>query len=418
MSRGILRPVALAILAFAIAIPVYATGDRPPINVRVKNPDRLGHNGILLSGQWALVLEFEVQGAVGIVDDGIDKGINNSALILRDPDGCINMQGWIAPGNPLNPIEGCTGPVDETFVRFTPDPLDTPGVSDTSGNTGIIDLQNALQDDAYDPGNLANLNRQYFDNGFGGAPSAFVGVGTEDATANPIDGYGYGVNDDFPGLYIWADIGTGRVTDESLDFVPDPDTTANKLRNMAGLVNGVFYTQLANWDRTSIVAVLNVDRGVLEPIIHFDFIDVNMDFGESSVGFLRSIDGGPVETILFPDSTPRDQDAAYEEVFASLEPFEVILRVAVVEGNAKPFIQDLDFNGKFNRRDIEMMGHTLLSDVQRYRVRAIQPEAIDTGPFKCPNGRVFKEGRLVETDTDPGIGCSTGSARSIVRPPR
>ena len=64
-----------------------------------------------------------------------------------------------------------------------------------------------------------------------------------------------------------------------------------------------------------------------------------------------------------------------------------------------------------------MMGHTLLSDVQRYRVRAIQPEAIDTGPFKCPNSSVFKEGRL-DTNADFGIGCSTGSARSIVRPPR
>ena len=157
MSRGILRLFVVAILTFALAIPVYATGDRPPINVRVKNPDRLGHDGILLSGQWVLVLEFEVQGAIGLVDDGLDKGINNSALILSDPDGCINMQGWVAPGNPLNPIEGCTGPVDETFVRFTPDPLDTPGVSDTTGNTGIIDLQNALQDDGYDPANLANL---------------------------------------------------------------------------------------------------------------------------------------------------------------------------------------------------------------------------------------------------------------------
>jgi len=121
--------------------------------------------------------------------------------------------------------------------------------------------------------------------------------------------------------------------------------------------------------------------------------------------------------INFPDATPRGQNAAYDEVFASLTPYTVTISAAVVEGEARPFIQDLDGNGVFNKKDLVLVGHTLLSNVVNYKVRAIQFEALDTGFFECPSAQIFKEARL-DSDTDGSIGCSTGSARSIVRPPR
>jgi hypothetical protein len=134
-------------------------------------------------------------------------------------------------------------------------------------------------------------------------------------------------------------------------------------------------------------------------------------------GQMFQLDGGPIVQINFPDATPRGQNAAYDEVFASLTAYEVIISAAVVQGDAKPFIQDLDANGIFNKKDLILAGHTLLSNVVNYKVRAIQREAIDTGSFECPSTQIFKEAKL-DTDTDGSIGCSTGSARSIVRPPR
>jgi len=406
-------------LAMLLATSALAGGFvERPINIKVKSPDRLGTTGVLLSGDWQLVLEFEVAGAIGIVDQTFLKNSNtNMALILRDEEDRIHMQDWFAPGEPGSAIEGCAGTRNETFVRFTPDMVDKNGVAESGGLDGIEVFQLALQDDAYDASNLANLNKQYFSITSTSAPSSFVGPATESIT-QPLDGYGYGVNDDFPGLYIWAEIGTAIVTDLDFNPIPDPITGANKLRNMAGLVNSISYTQLTRNDKTSIVAVMNVERGVLEPVVQFDFINVDTGDGTSSTGFLKRLDGGPVETVLFPDTTPRGQNAAYTEVLNSLEPYEVIVRVAVVEGDALPFVQDLDGNGKFNRRDIELAGHTLLSDVQRFRLRAIQYEALDSGvAFDCPDTRVFKEIEL-DSDPDSGIGCSTGSARSVVRPPR
>jgi hypothetical protein len=402
-----------------MATPIVAAAQtEAPINIRVKSPDRLGDTGVLLSGDWQLILEFEVVGAVGVVDQSfIPNSTTNMALILRDEDDCIHMQDWFAPGDPSFAIEGCAGARNETFVRFAPDMFDKIGVAELGGLDGIDAFQTLLQDDAYEVSEIANLDRQYFVSSSTGTPSKFVGAITESTTA-PLDGYGYGVNDDFPGLYIWAEIGTGIVTDVNFNPVADPETGAFKLRNMAGLVNSISYTQLAKDDKTSLVAVMNVERGVLEPIIQFDFINVSTVDGTSSTGFLKRLDGGPVETVLFPDTTPRGQTDAFTELFSSLEPYEVVVRAAVVEGDAKPFIQDLDGNGKFNRKDILLAGHTLLSDVQRFKVRAIQYEALDTGlGFECPATNIFKE---VELDSDPdfGIGCSTGSARSVVRPPR
>lgn len=402
-----------------MAMPIVAAAQaETPVNIKVKSPDKLGTTGVLLSGDWQLVLEFEVVGAIGIVDQSfIPNSKTNMALILRDEDDCIHMQDWFAPGDPASAIEGCAGVRNETFVRFTPDMNDNIGVAESGGLDGIDAYQTELQDDAYVLSDIANLDRQYFVSSSTASPSKFVGVTTE-STTQLLDGYGYGVNDDFPGLYIWAEIGTGIVTDVNFNPVTDPITSAYKLRNMAGLVNSISYTQLAKNDKTSIVAVMNVERGVLEPIIQFDFISVSTTDGSSSTGFLKRVDGGPVETVLFPDTTPRFQNDAYTEVFNSLEPYEVVVKVVVVEGDAQPFVQDLDGNGKFTKQDIILAGHTLLSGVKRFKLRAIQYEALDTGlGFECPATNIFKE---LELDTDPdfGIGCSTGSARSVVRPPR
>ncbi len=406
----------LATLSFLmIATAANAT---TPITLKVKNPDLLGSTGILLSGDWVFVLELEVQAAIGIVDeDFVPNETANMALVIRDPDTCINMQDWIAPGDPGVSVEPCSTPQNETFIKFSADLIDAPGVAESISGNGVFELQLALRDDAFDPLNLANLNRQYYDSRLSTlGPGSGVGVLTENST-NPADSFGHGANDDLPGLYVWAAIGTNIVTDEFLNPVNDPVTGARKLRNMAGLFNTVSYTQLAANNITSIVTSMNVERGVLEPIVQFDFVAVDPFDGTTSVGFLRQLDGGPIVQINFPDATPRGQNAAYEAVFNSLAPYEVIISAAVVQGDAKPFIQDLDGNGVFNKRDLILAGHTLLSNVVNYKVRAIQREALDTGGFECPSTRIYKEAKL-DTDTDGSIGCSTGSARSIVRPPR
>ena len=405
-----LRRYAFTLIALVL-LPGLALADRP-ISIKVKNPDRLGPDDVLLAEDWSLVLEFEAVGAIGIVDDGQRPEDTNKAWILRDPDGCINMAGWIAPGNPGSAIEGCAGGVDETWVRFTPDSADLQGVSDSRG---ILDLLQALQDDAYDPSNLGNLNKQYFKALATSTASGSIGPSTENVLENQEDGYGYGVNDDFPGLYIWAEIGTGVVTDEFLNPILN-GVGGKKLRNMAGLVSTISYTQASAGDRSSLVAILNVQRGVLEPVVQVDY-EIDPSSGLPINSFERRLDSGPVESFTF--DTPGDlqsQTEAYEALFATLEPYQVVLKAVVVEGDAEPFLEDLNGNGVVGAGDLILAGHTLLSDVLRVRVRAIQPEALDTGFFECGNARMIKNADL---DGDgQTFFCSTGSARSIVRRPR
>ena len=226
MARYTLSAILLAALLLFSFQPAFAQ-DEMPITIRIQNPDGLGTDGVLLSAGWTLVLEFEVEDAIGVVDNGRRPDEVNMAWILRDPDDCIDMRDWISPGNPSAAIEGCSSAApDETYVRFTPDFLDAVGISESFDSNGILEYQEALQDDAYDANNLANLNRQYFSSGFStSVPGAFVGATTESST-EPEDGYGYGVNDDFPGLYVWAEIGTGIVTEVFLNPLADPDTGA------------------------------------------------------------------------------------------------------------------------------------------------------------------------------------------------
>ena len=418
--RGKYAPrLLLALCALLLAGGAGATESEiadPPIKVKIKNPDGLKQDGVLLTDYWALVLELEIAGAVGIVDEDLPREISNKALILdAGPDPCIDMAGWVEPGQPFSYESGCSGP-DETFIKFTPDDIDRPGLQDSGGSLGSIDdaMRLRLQDDAYNPAGVGVLNKQYIQLPFSPAPSGFVGPSTE-SFVELSDGYGYGVNDDLPGLMIWADVGTGKVALPNMDPYVDSATGGRRLRNMAGLVSSVFYTQLAKNDTSSLVAVMNVTRGVLEPIVQVDFNAV--DFSAGGPGFELRLDDGPIQHYDFSTPGPKFQDDAWREVFAVLQPFEVFVYAAVVDGQAGEFIDDLDNNGKFNRVDLELAGYELLSNVRRYRVRAIQEEALESGPFECPEERIYKEVRL-DSDTDGSVGCSTGNARSITRPPR
>jgi hypothetical protein len=93
----------------------------------------------------------------------------------------------------------------------------------------------------------------------------------------------------------------------------------------------------------------------------------------------------------------------------------VTVRAVIVEGQAPSFIDDLDGNGVYTSRDLQLAGYTLLSNQATLQIHAIQNDVLsEFVPFKCPAA-------ILAGDLDgnglTGYSCNTGNARSIRRPP-
>lgn len=398
--------VLIATLLFA---PITAwTGDRDdhdrdlPLHLTIQAPQPGRFEGLTTTAGWSLVLRIEAPHSVAIVETPEEPTQpigRREALVLADPDGCLDLRNF-----PITragtPYEDCNGP-DETFMEFTTERIDTFDLLDSQ--TGNFQLRALLVDQPFVTGAL--LNKPYLRNTAG----KINAVQRPQTGGDLLDGYGFGSDDDLPGLVVMTDIGAARVFDANFDRVG-----AGAIRNMGGFINSVSQELRTKDGGSAIVATMPVLGGMFEPIAMFD-LDVDAD----GVDYLRRLESGPVEAFQFL-APPKNADEVLADISSTYGPFKLELRAVIVEGVAPMFIEDKNGDGRFTADDLRKMGYRLQSN--EVRLRALVD--FDILLTKTVAGRTCPPPSLVYRDLDGNgrdgaITCSgSGGAGRIRRVPQ
>jgi hypothetical protein len=342
---------------------------------------------------WPLTLRLSSNGELGIgrpfVTPYFPQFGDFGFIVFADPDGCPSFDAINAP---------CPGGVDETMLEFWAD-MDRAGVSNPHGN---VDRLVALTESGgggspkvftYDANSgLNNLLVRYgpFVGGndtmalrcVGGRLAIYPGspcLSDADCTSGtscrqvPLDadGFGYGADDDAPGLALFSDTGVGLVLDEG--FNPGQPRQS---RNLAGLVHSVAYELNDATSKTSVQVHLNVPGsrtvgaplsagpfipalsplGLFTPAVLADFcVGDPQSCNINGAGLVR-IDGGPLT----------DMTAAEVGVFLNSQ--VVTLRAFVVNGTAPSLLADLNGDGFVGAKDAVLAGYSLLSGEKTFRL--------------------------------------------------
>ena len=393
----------MALLAL-VPVPGYAGDDRqhPPAHITIHGPNAGNFEGLTTTTGWSLVLRIEVPDSVAIVESPEEPTQpvgRREAVIFQDPDGCIDMRHFPII-NAGTPYEECSGP-DESFIEFTTERFDNFDVADS--NTGNFQVRDILVDDVFAPGVL--LNKPFLLNTAG----SIVAVPRPQTGADLKDGFGYGPDDDLPGLVIMADIGAARVFDEDFDRAP-----RGVIRNMGGFINSVSQELLTRRGGSAITAWMQMISGMVEPIVLID-LDVDAD----GVDYLRRLESGPVQTFQFI-APPQDDDDILFDISSTYAPFELDLRVVLVEGVAPTFIHDKNRDGRFTAADLRRMGYKVLSNEARLRL----VQDLDVLVTETISGRTCPPPSLIYRDldgngADGAITCGgSGGAIRIRRKPQ
>ena len=387
-------------------VPTDATaGDGPhqdlPVHISIGGPNSGNFQGFLTPTGWALELRIEAPDSVAIVESPEEPTQpigRREAIVLTDPDGCIDMRHFpiIRAGTPY---EDCAGP-DETFLEFTTERFDNFDVADS--NTGNFQIRDRLIDDAFTAGTL--LNKPYIRNTAGN----IVAVPRPQTGGNLKDGFGFGPDDDLPGLVIMADIGAARAFDENFDR-----TQGKFIRNMGGFVISVSQELVTKRGGSAVAAWMQVIAGMFEPIALFD-----LDVDDPAVDYLRRLESGPVEAFNFV-APPQNDNDILRDISSTYGTYPLDLRAVVVEGVAPTFIEDKNGDGRFTAADLRKMGYNVISNEARLRV-VLSFDVLVSETF---TGRTCPPASLIYRDLDGNgrdgaITCSgTGGATRVRRPP-
>lgn len=373
---------------------------KPPIRLTIQAPDN-GHNhGLTTNTGWSLVLRIDAPDAVAIVETPEEPTQpigRREAIVLEDPDGCLDLRNFPIT-NPGRPYQDCNGP-DETILEFTTERFDTFDLADS--NTGNFQVRNQLLDESFIAGAL--LNKPYLRNTAG----TVVAVPRPQTGGALLDGYGFGPDDDLPGLVLMSNLGAARAFDENFDRVPF------FIRNMAGLVNTVSQELKTSRGGSALVATMQVAAGMFEPIALVD-LDVDAD----GVDYLRRRESGPVQAFQFL-APPKNNDDVLRDITSSYSPFDIDVRAVLVEGVAPTFIEDKNRDGRYTATDLKLMGYRLLSNEVRLR----QTVEFDLAVTETVSGRTCPPASLIYRDLDGNgrdgaITCSgSGGAGRIRRVP-
>ena len=373
---------------------------RAPVQLTIQAPDS-GHNaGVTTNTGWSLVLRMEAPDAEAIVETPEEPTQpigRREAIVLTDPDGCIDMRNFsiLHAGTPY---QDCNGP-DETFLEFTTERFDTFDLADS--NTGNFQVRDRLIDEAFVPGVL--LNKPYVRNTAG----SIVAVARPQTGGTLLDGYGFGPDDDLPGLVVMSNLGAARVFDENFDRVP------HFIRNMAGFVNGVSQELKTHRGGPALVATMQIAAGMFEPVTLLD-----LDVDAPGVDFLGRRDSGPVRAFQFL-APPAGNDDILREITSVYSPYEIDVRAVLVEGVAPTFIEDKNRDGRYTAADLKLMGYRLLSNEVRLR----QTIEFDLAVTETVSGRTCPPASFIYRDLDGNgrdgaIACSgSGGAGRIRRVP-
>ncbi|MGH8242164.1 MAG: hypothetical protein ACRETY_02305 [Steroidobacteraceae bacterium] len=394
----------MTVLAFAPAAVLaddrYGHRD-PPVQVTIQAPQSGHFKGLTTTAGWSLVLRIDTPDSVAIVEtpeEPTQPVGRREAIVLTDPDGCLDMRHF-----PITrfgtPYEDCSGP-DETFLEFTTERIDSFDLPDAQ--TGNFQVRDRLVDDAFAPGAL--LNKPFLRNTAG----AIVEVPRPQTGGVTKDGYGYGPDDDLPGLVIMANIGAARVFDENFYR-----RLGRVIRNMGGFINSVSQELRTKDGGSALEASMQVLGGMFEPIALFD-LDVNAD----GVDFLRRLESGPVRRFNFL-APPASDDEILAELLFTYGPYELDLRVVIVEGVAPTFIEDRNRDGRYTAADLKRMGFRLLSNEARLKLvqdfDALLTETV-SGRTCPPPSLIYRD--LDGNGKDGAIACSgSGGAARVRRRP-
>jgi len=394
----------LAALTLASAPAFAHDNDRqPPAHITIQGPLSGNFQGLTTTTGWALVLRIEVPDSIAVLESPEEPTVpvgRREAIVFKDPDGCIDMRHFpiIRAGTPY---EDCSGP-DESFIEFTTERFDNFDVPDAQ--TGNFQVRERLVDEDFVPGEL--LNKPYLRNTAG----SIVAVPRPQTGGTLLDGFGYGPDDDLPGLVIMTNLGAARAFDENFDAVPGDGI----IRNMGGFINSVSQELLTKRGGSAITAWMQMIAGMVEPIALVD-----LDVDAAGVDYLRRLESGPVQAFQFMAPPQSDDDILFE-ISSSYSPFELELRVVLVEGVAPTFIHDKNRDGRFTATDLRRMGFKLLSN--EARLRLIQD--FDVVVTQTVSGRTCPPPSLIYRELDGNgldgaITCSgSGGATRIRRKPQ
>lgn len=418
LARPFFALLLLPFCASSFAEGTPASAEEPLLRLSTTSPGAGRGGSVIQDAQWALNFKLRSKTAPGFVEirERLSGRQDFDVLVLSDPDNCLDLTNV----DPMitEPFEaGCPGGADETVIRFRQDPFEVPGLIDSTlgGATGGcgFDISSRLADSPAGALPVDQTSKSYAPRPSGSFRA--VGPRTGGFSDDAGDCYGYGADDDLYGLVVMADIGGAQIFGTDLVYV------TTRIRNMAGLLSRVGYELLDKRGRAAITADLVVTDGMLEPVI---FVDLGpfLISGAGSGGYVDPsfsyrIANGPVQTVAlqgtFSDAALLDEVRA-----ATTLPYTIDIRSVVVEGDAPDFIDDLDGNGVFDRRDLTAAGYTLLSNQSRLRLD-VQPREflrVEQDAFECPRN-------LVYTDLDGdglAFGCDDGdgTSRSFMRVPR
>lgn len=365
--------------------------------------------------QFPLIFRFESRTADGFASSVTAAEQKREALVLQDPDNCLNLASLV--DDLLLPAyePECAGlEEDEIYIEVQHEKFDTFELVDNR-QTGNDFIRAALVDDLYVDGAL--LNTPYLalkQNKVTAVGPQTGGPPTGDPTVPELDGYGYGADDDLASLVIMADIGGARVFD--LDF----NHIAGVIRNLAGFVNVVSAELLDGKNQTAITATTHPLAGLFEPIAVFDFSVTNPDY--AGYDYLQRVDSGPITAFQLMSEIPVDEKTPplanlfYDELLATYYPLEVTIRAVVVERQAPAYIHDLNHDGRFSAIDVKIAGYELLSNEVEITLTLLHDNLLIESPnIKClPRTVLFDDLDGDSKDGEP-FKCTGKSGASRTR---
>lgn len=382
-----------------------AAAETPPVQLHIDAANSNGGIALLSESGWPLTIKMVIDFPEGerfpayAIQPNYPVRGDWGFLIFDDPDGCMNPPAphWQATTSvecgvpdPLpddwNWLDWVPPASDEAYMEFWPD-IDMAGVEDQAGNA---DRQADLLDSAGSRG----PEFQAWDAGIcvpGTNDPDCIRMGPPTG-GETVDGYGFGADDDIPGLVIIAEYGVGRVFDEPDFELSDPIGAVN----LAGLVNSVTY-DLSDLQKESskakgqkgkptetiteqarVWAHINMPMNVVRHLLQYDACTGNVTFDEPPFetaalycdgGNLWRIDGGPAE------APPVQYDRGDNASIAVLESTDYLLRVFLVAGQAPNRLFDEDGDGDVDSADAALAGYVLLSNEDFISIQQLSQES-------------------------------------------
>ena len=384
----------------------------------VRTIEYVNRKGTVTTTQWPLMFRISSHTAVGFVAKR-SQDDEREALVLRDPDKCLNLESLVDDLFLTSFDFECAGfGEDESYIEVQTEKHDTFGVFD-NGTTGNSAIRARLVDDGYS--RPAPRNTPYLELADGKVKPVGPKTGGKPDLTQPkpdgLDGYGYGADDDLSSFVLMVDLGGARVFDKDFNLTP------GVIRNMAGFINTVSAVDLNGRGQTTVTAYMHALAGAFEPIAIID-TDVS-DPALTGYEYAMQVDSGPIMGINLDEPLPPvamsgSANAFYDELLSQYYPVDVTIRAVVVNGEAPDYIYDLDGDGKYTARDVRRAGYKLLSNEVSINLTLTDANLLTDAPdSKCPPRT------LIHRDLDGNMNAgelpecilTSGSSRTR-RPPR